>query len=847
MFDSDSTNSFPQSFSPFTNSGLHLQPTDELSLKSLNQQLSSPPHILGEVSQEAIDTKSVLLSVNPSLMLLCASPLGQESDSLKTNKSSVDELTGEVLSNSNHPILEQALQFAQNDLKGLAKDADFNANMNLAFGNDWNAEVFSNLVKEFAKGNFSQLPVVEILPSAAINGANGAFASVTNTIYLAKEFVEQNAGNLDAITGVLLEEIGHYIDSKVNVADAAGDEGDIFARVVQGKVISLDELRDLKSENDHAIITIGGKDISIEKSQIAMTSIGDTVYQTHRGLDNKIYTRFSQGFTPDGEGVIWSEWKATPSGTTYSAPSLETFNGKLYQSSRGTDDKIYTRFSNSISPDGIEWSPWVAADAPARTKNAIALEVFQDKLYQSHRGFDNKIYTRSTSDGVTWSDWTATTSGTTYSAPSLEAVGNNKLYQSTRGTDDKIYTRFTSNGSTWSEWKESGGTTYSTPDIEEFNGKLYQSVRGEDDKIYTRVSADGINWSSWKESGGQTPTAPTLETVGNKLFQSHQGLDQKIYTRFSKSVASNGEITWSPWKESGGESPLDRDDFSVIPTGEFNAEYYNNSTLSGAPTVITKESNIDKNWGTGGPGKTIGNDNFSVRWTGNFNFDQGNYVFKVKGDDGFRLWVDNKVVIDDKWKDQTVTEGSGKFTLSKGTHEVKVEYYEKTGTGQVKAWWEKGGGTSLLTQQGAQYFKDRPQFYTTGNIFATSRYGSSLVNNTGSTEGNCTWYAHGRVKELGGSPAALNSMSGNARDWDNQLSNGAKIVSTPQPGDIAQWESNHVAVVERVYTDSNGVRRVVLSESHYTSNFDGGGAGTLHRIVDYRADIPDRYIRVPKA
>ncbi|MBD2663841.1 Calx-beta domain-containing protein [Richelia sinica] len=160
--------------------------------------------------------------------------------------------------------------------------------------------------------------------------------------------------------------------------------------------------------------------------------------------------------------------------------------------------------------------------------------------------------------------------------------------------------------------------------------------------------------------------------------------------------------------------------------------------------------------------------------------------------------------------------------------------------------------TPLLTQQSAQYFKDRPQFYTTGNIFAQSMYGSSLINGTGYTEGNCTWYAHGRVKELGGSTAALNSMSGNANQWHNQLSNGATIVgiNDVQVGDIAQWISGtagHVAVVEKVYIDSSGAKRVVLSESHYSANYDGGGAGTLHRIVDYYASNPNRYIRVPKA
>ena len=156
-----------------------------------------------------------------------------------------------------------------------------------------------------------------------------------------------------------------------------------------------------------------------------------------------------------------------------------------------------------------------------------------------------------------------------------------------------------------------------------------------------------------------------------------------------------------------------------------------------------------------------------------------------------------------------------------------------------------GGGNGkppLLTRQGAQYFRDRPQFYTTGNIFAQSMFGSSLVGGRGYTEGNCTWYAHGRLLELGKSPAALRTMSGNA----NQLSNGSRIVSSPQVGDIAQWTANganHVAVVEAVHP--NGT--ITISESHWKTNWDGGGAGTLHWVGTISASSPTRYIRVPNA
>ncbi|HEY9849773.1 MAG TPA: VCBS repeat-containing protein, partial [Leptolyngbyaceae cyanobacterium] len=186
--------------------------------------------------------------------------------------SSIDALTGETLSNSNDSnlpisqIVEEAVRSAHRYLSGLASDPDFNAKMNLAFGDSWNADVASNLVQKFALGDFSEIPVIEILPSAAINGANGAFAKLTNTIYLAKEFVQENAGNLGAITSVVLEETGHFIDSKVNVSDAAGDEGDIFARVVEGKELSAGELLDLKAEDDSTVLTLNGQVFWIEQS-----------------------------------------------------------------------------------------------------------------------------------------------------------------------------------------------------------------------------------------------------------------------------------------------------------------------------------------------------------------------------------------------------------------------------------------------------------------------------------------------------------------------------------------------------------------------------------------------------
>jgi len=170
---------------------------------------------------------------------------------------------------------------------------------------------------------------------------------------------------------------------------------------------------------------------------------------------------------------------------------------------------------------------------------------------------------------------------------------------------------------------------------------------------------------------------------------------------------------------------------------------------------------------------------------------------------------------------------------------------------------EGGGNTStrppLLTRQSAQYFVDRPQFYgASGNGYAKHGYGSSVNGTNRFREGNCTWYAYGRLKELGFNPDDIMSGYPNASEWGKVLRNGARIVNTPQPGDVAQWYlngQNHVAVVEKV---EGG--RVWLSESQAYTDYDGNlpgseiysGAGTLHRVVNYSQNAAHRYIRLRK-
>lgn len=146
------------------------------------------------------------------------------------------------------------------------------------------------------------------------------------------------------------------------------------------------------------------------------------------------------------------------------------------------------------------------------------------------------------------------------------------------------------------------------------------------------------------------------------------------------------------------------------PTGEFHAEYFGNTTLSGAATTSRCEpSPLHYNWGLGGPDTGVGADDFSVRWTGNFDFEAGEHTFTATSDDGVRVWVDDGLLIDG-WRDQGPTTYTATRALAAGVHAVRVEYYEHGGGALVQVGWALSSGgppTCSTAQYLAEYFNNK--------------------------------------------------------------------------------------------------------------------------------------------
>ncbi|MFF0400287.1 PA14 domain-containing protein [Streptomyces sp. NPDC005248] len=112
-------------------------------------------------------------------------------------------------------------------------------------------------------------------------------------------------------------------------------------------------------------------------------------------------------------------------------------------------------------------------------------------------------------------------------------------------------------------------------------------------------------------------------------------------------------------------------------------------------------------------------DDASIRWTGKIVPEKsGSHVFSMIGDNGFRLWIDGKPVIDhwvDDWeKEQT----SQPVELTAGkAYDLKVEYFEHFGGSNLHLKWTEPGGTKEPVPQSA--FRLPDDFAYDGAIGAT--------------------------------------------------------------------------------------------------------------------------------
>ncbi|HEY6246685.1 MAG TPA: PA14 domain-containing protein, partial [Pyrinomonadaceae bacterium] len=102
---------------------------------------------------------------------------------------------------------------------------------------------------------------------------------------------------------------------------------------------------------------------------------------------------------------------------------------------------------------------------------------------------------------------------------------------------------------------------------------------------------------------------------------------------------------------------------------------------------------IDFDWGNTPPVSipaTERRKKYSVRWTGSIEARQeGDYTFFVAGGNGVRLWVDDKLLVDD-WNSFSVdTNAARVHFFANSRHKIRVDYYHERWEGKVKLEWSE--------------------------------------------------------------------------------------------------------------------------------------------------------------
>ncbi len=134
-------------------------------------------------------------------------------------------------------------------------------------------------------------------------------------------------------------------------------------------------------------------------------------------------------------------------------------------------------------------------------------------------------------------------------------------------------------------------------------------------------------------------------------------------------------------------------------------QYFNRTTVSGT-VRLTRVENIDFAWGTAAPGPNVRSDNFSVRWTGHVEAPAtGTYRFQTVSDAGARIWVNGVQLINNWTAHSPTTDTSGIINLVAGTrYTITVEYYETTGSAEIRLRWLTPGNSSYSAVPASQLF-----------------------------------------------------------------------------------------------------------------------------------------------
>jgi len=213
---------------------------------------------------------------------------------------------------------------------------------------------------------------------------------------------------------------------------------------------------------------------------------------------------------------------------------------------------------------------------------------------------------------------------------------------------------------------------------------------------------------------------PEAEAIVTDYIKMRYRLTPTIYSAARRSyddgtpVLRRCDLEWPNEREAKGDMQyLLGDDLLIAPVSEsvegdakvipsnylhtdsgaegLDAEYFSNQFLKAPSSAHKIDRQVAFNWDNKTPLPKMPKENFSIRWSGKLGPipATGTYSLATRSDDGVRLYLDGKLIIDD-WKGQPETEMRASVELEQGrTYAITLEYMQLGGDASCYLEWVK--------------------------------------------------------------------------------------------------------------------------------------------------------------
>ena len=143
------------------------------------------------------------------------------------------------------------------------------------------------------------------------------------------------------------------------------------------------------------------------------------------------------------------------------------------------------------------------------------------------------------------------------------------------------------------------------------------------------------------------------------------------------------------------------------------AQYWSNTTstaftnvsFSTLPTLTRTDAMVNFNWSVSGPDPTIGQTNFTARWTGCVQPQYNEtYTFTTVADDGVRLWVNGQLLINDWTTHSSAATNSGVIALNaQQLYNIRLDYFQSSNNAQAQLYWSSPSTAQTIIPQTQLY------------------------------------------------------------------------------------------------------------------------------------------------